>query len=109
MILDQEAGEYVFRGVMEPGYYCRVLADSTSAVKLHLHPTARMTENSTSNHSSSSFTNSTLQSVIETNPAAMRKLTFDLLPRDERQRIHAVCTVQTFRNKQTGFVMSISW
>lgn len=90
--LDLEAGEYAFKGIMETGYYCRALADSAAEVSIHLRP---------SPSSSISLSEDVISSSIETNPSALRLMAFKSLSKDEQNRVHAVCTVQTFRNKQT--------
>ena len=104
VLLDLDAGEYAFKSVMQPGYFCRSLADEQAKVEVFLRPTRF----SVSVDNYTDFADTTgreeqelIKGEITTNPAAVRlQEAKEIALKDPRP--HAVCTVQTFRNHQTG-------
>lgn len=114
--LDLEVGEYEFRKIMEPGFFCRSISDHVVNYELHLRPSDfQILSDDVFEKHPDVFLNATLlpdklkaqaakvksnQIVGEfsTKPAAPRTQFI----RDTNDRHHAVCTVQTFRNKQSG-------
>lgn len=100
VLLDYEVGEYSFRGLMHQGSYCRVLAERlTSNVKITLFPTADGLDPSMTSAKP-------LISDIQLRSSAERLLWAKRYIRAEG-RNHGVCTVQTFRNQQSGGDISI--
>jgi hypothetical protein len=79
---------------MEQGYFCRPLADYSVEIELHLRPSA-FNDSSTLNEADE------LVGEALSVPAAPRlRQIKELMMLDPRP--HAVCTVQVFRNSQTG-------
>lgn len=114
--LDAEVGEYEFRKIMEPGFYCRSIADNLVNYELHLRPSDyQIVSEDTLKKDPDIFTNATLlpsrlkaqaeavkskEIVAEfSSKAAAPRAQFI---REMNDRRHAVVTVQTFRNKQSG-------
>jgi len=125
--MDSEVGEYAWAASMAPGYFCRVLSDHATHVSLHLRPTAFQVPLDYAQR----FVPTDGELVAEalTEPLAARhlKVTDYFSTAGEGDggaaaaaavsgagggsgaaaaanvyRPHAVCTVQTFRNSQTG-------
>ncbi len=111
--LDSEAGPFLHNSVMVPGYYCRPLSDYPVDVELYLRPSNYILQSSSSSSSSkassaiASGANSVasqIMSEVTTVPYAERRVTIkDLQHMDPRP--NAVCTVQTFRNAQSGAML----
>jgi len=80
-----------------PGYYCRILADYSVKVNIYLRPTDFVVPESLVRADVSDE----ISTEFITNPAAERDLVIKRISRDE-DRPFAVCTVQTFRNGQSG-------
>eukprot|EP00605_Chrysophyceae_sp_TOSAG23-4_P000234 GSChrysophyteH1.ASY1.ANO1.271.1 assembled CDS len=115
--LDTEIGEYAFRNLMEPGFFCRNFADYAVKAELYLRPSdfqlagdgrdfLTLARNSTLleeavDEAAKAIDKKQIMSFFETAPAGPRlqdiKLSEALDPRP-----HAICTVQTFRNAQSG-------
>jgi hypothetical protein len=116
--LDVEVGAYEFRKIMEPGYFCRNFADVPIKAELYLRPSNYnlvpndgqeflvLAQNSTILNDSidvaaKNIENKQIVSDFVTAPTAARtqdiRLSEALDPRP-----HAICTVQTFRNAQSG-------
>eukprot|EP01034_Spumella_vulgaris_P034029 gene34029-41965_t len=94
VILDHESGPFEFKSNMEQGYFCRPLADYSVEIEVHLRPNT---------FTSLSPLNEADEIIGEalTVPAAPRMGQIkELMALDYRP--NAVCTVQTFRNPQTG-------
>jgi hypothetical protein len=90
--MDLETGPFIHNKVMVPGYYCRPLSDYQTSLELHLRPTA---------YPGASAVGAEIMSEVVTNAVAIRKI--ELKRRYQTMhRSNAVCTVQTFRNSQTG-------
>lgn len=113
VLLDLDAGEYGFRQVMQPGYFCRSLADEVAKVEISLRPSdyavpldgSSGSDGNTNTNTTTATTTTAaaaeLKAEITTNPTAPRwQDVKEISARDPRP--HAVCTVQTFRNHQTG-------
>jgi hypothetical protein len=95
VILDLDVGDFAFRSVMQPGYFCRSLADEVAKVEVFLRKSDYLLSDE------SPPEEKMLKSEIVTTPAAARlQEVKDVSLKDPRP--HAVCTVQTFRNHQTG-------
>eukprot|EP00981_Chlorochromonas_danica_P013524 scaffold6421_cov251-Ochromonas_danica.AAC.18 len=111
ILLDDEVGAYNFRRTMEPGYYCRPLADHVVQIELHLRPSnygILSTNYSNSNGNKANGGGGSASSVGEeivseflSNPAAIRKKK-QMTSLREQPRHHAVCTVQTFQHAFSG-------
>lgn len=96
--IDSEIGEFAFRKQMVPGHYCRVLAEHKTRVEVHFRPSNFEPPN---NLSTIVPDHNEITSSILTNPTAARlQLIRDQY--EEDPRAHSVCTVQTFRNPQSG-------
>ena len=118
ILLDSEIGQYEFRGTMVPGYYCRLLADETVTVNIHLYPSSYevlldihskkdshdITANLKNVPSNKVTDKSEIISTIVTAPHGKRKEITKSINRREG-RPHAVCAVQTFQNQQTGYYL----
>ena len=115
--LDTEIGEYAFRGLMEPGYFCRNFADFSVNAELYLRPSEfklvgndqdflTVAQNASVLHdevdkAAKAVEKEQIRSDFTTTPFAARtqdiRLSEMLDPRP-----HSICTVQTFRNAQSG-------
>jgi len=121
--LDVEVGEYGFRKIMEPGFFCRSLADYAVKAELYLRPTdfhlvgkdqdfLQVLQNSASAGDPTVLSKAIDAAAVEVAPRELRAdfTTLPAAPRLQDVRLaealdprpHAVCTVQTFRNNQTG-------
>eukprot|EP00596_Hydrurales_sp_CCMP1899_P008838 CAMPEP_0119039226 /NCGR_PEP_ID=MMETSP1177-20130426/8629_1 /TAXON_ID=2985 /ORGANISM="Ochromonas sp, Strain CCMP1899" /LENGTH=360 /DNA_ID=CAMNT_0007002873 /DNA_START=652 /DNA_END=1731 /DNA_ORIENTATION=- len=103
--LDFEIGEYKFTNSMQEGSFCRVLADYESTITLHLRESAFSVPLDYAKYDMSEKVE--IVSEGKNNPAAARVLKVTDFTDEDRlsqsqYRPHAVCTVQTFRNAQTG-------
>ena len=117
--LDLEVGEYEFRKIMEPGFYCRSIADNMVKYELHLRPDdfeilnakdvaenpdimanmtllpAKLTEQA------ARYKDREIVGEFGSGPVVPRLQAIrETLTKDPRS--HAVVTVQTFKNQQTG-------
>lgn len=99
--LDVEIGEYVFRNLIGQGYYCRVLAEKVAKVSVILRPTDFNYNHVPSDHSKIDEEQKIVGEFVS-RPAAERNIIFKKMVRSGEARSHAVCTVQTFRNQQSG-------
>lgn len=99
---DLEVGEYAWRKQLVPGYYCRVLAEYVTNVELHLRPS-----NFEPPINSSIIVNdgNEIHSALVSVPAAARRQ-YIKEQNEADPRPHAVCTVQSFRNPQSGKFIS---
>lgn len=95
---------------MEPGYFCRPLADHVVQIELHLRPSnfGILSVNHSASHGSKDNGKGSASNVAEeivseflSNPAAIRKKKQMALLR-QYPRHHAVCTVQTFQHAFSG-------
>jgi len=119
--LDVEVGEYGFRKIMEPGFFCRSFADYAVKAELYLRPSECLLVGKdldflsvlqSSAADPSVLSKAVDAAALEVAPRELRA-DFSNLPAAPRlqdvrlagaldPRPHAVCTVQTFRNNQTG-------
>jgi hypothetical protein len=115
--LDFEVGEFDYKGIMQEGFYCRVLIDHVTKISVHLRPTDFSVPPDYAKYEPS--TEGELVGEAMNAPMGMRLLAAkgEVSPESEhhmgggggggamlthQHRSHAVCTVQTFRNAQTG-------
>ena len=105
--MDIEVGEHSHRKSMEEGFFCRVLSDYTTLITLKLRPTSFSVPFDYAKYIAS--TNDELTSEAKSIPATPRILKTKEFYEESTGHIninnyrpHAVCTVQTFRNAQTG-------
>lgn len=98
-MLDTEVGPYVFKHVLSPGHYCRVLADSSADLVVRLRPTDFVPP--LKGEVDDKVALSEIEATMETTPGAAREVLARTALKIEK-RPHAVCTVQTFRNSQSG-------
>ena len=118
--LDQEIGEWEFRKVMESGFFCRTLADNVVKADIFLRPSDftllegndndgdLLSKSNNITDLSAKLTRSALavskrelKGEVTTAPTAPRLQQLKELALHDL-RSNAVCTVQTFRNPQTG-------
>lgn len=92
-----EVGPFNFNTVMLPGYYCRVLADTVTVSTINLRPTSYAEDTQSS-------VKDEIQGEVTTIPSGLRLQEIKELTHTD-YRPHAVCTVQTFRNDQTGIML----
>ncbi len=96
--MDDEVGSYVHRSRISQGTYCRPLADYPGEIEIHLRPSIFSQATNTTDENEIAHE---IAAEIATVPTALRLeqisqlMTMDLRP-------HAVCTVQTFCNPQSG-------
>jgi len=102
VLLDLDVGEWAFKAIMQPGYFCRSLADEQAKVEVHLRPSAfSLSLDNYTDIVGPEVADSEIKAEITTTPAAPRlQEVKEISQKDPRP--HAVCTVQTFRNHQTG-------
>ncbi len=107
--MDNEVGEYAWNSVMQGGYFCRIMADHISTVTIRLRPSHFSVPLDYAQYLMPDTGELVAEAVTE--PAAARHLKVSdyFTPEDAAAggtaavyRPHAVCTVQTFRNAQTG-------
>eukprot|EP01038_Epipyxis_sp_PR26KG_P008885 gene8885-11984_t len=96
--LDEEVGPFLHNTVMEQGFYCRPLADHIVEIEVFLRPTTFP------NITAMKGLHPEIVAEIVSNPSSIRRM------QAKEQHIanyrpHAVCTVQTFRNLQTGSML----
>jgi len=97
--LDAEVGEFAFRKVMEPGFFCRSIADDVAKLEINLRPSSFVVPPDDFPEVLSD-TNE-IKGELVTTPSAARMQDIKTISQHD-YRPHAVCTVQTFRNHQTG-------
>lgn len=99
--LDAEVGEYGPKKVMMQGYYCRVLSEYVASVQINLRPSDFISPLNSSEVVSESIE---ISSKFVTVPSAARA---QVIKEQEEvdPRPHAVCTVQTFCNMQSGQIV----
>jgi hypothetical protein len=110
ILLDDEMGQFHFRESLHFGKYCRPLAEYPVTVEIHLRPSSYHPDNDTTEASSppsrsSSTTPKELIADFKTNPYETRLLKSKemiLSGSSLEGRIHAVCTVQSFKNPFSG-------
>jgi hypothetical protein len=95
--MDLEVGEYNYRSLMQHGYFCRPMSEHVTKVELTLRPSAF--KGPLTGHVPNG--EPTLQARMVAAPYALRSQYIKENSRTD-PRPHAVCTVQTFRNNQTG-------
>lgn len=104
VLLDLDVGEYAFKSIMQPGYFCRSLADEVAKVEVFLRPSDFIVPYDNYSDiipSEQKWEDRELKAEIVTAAAAPRLQEIkEYSLKDPRP--HAVCTVQTFRNHQTG-------
>eukprot|EP01036_Dinobryon_divergens_P032366 gene32366-41935_t len=94
--LDDETGPFLHARSMEQGYFCRPIADYPTELELHLRPSEFDPVSGRGGDPGRE-----LLAELKTYPAAEREMKRrDLMLTDFRP--HAVCTVQTFKNSQSG-------
>jgi hypothetical protein len=99
IIMDNEVGPFIFNSVMQPGMFCRAMTDNPAEVEVILRPSDFKLQ---INHSFYvDTTKDELTTEIITSPLAERKQNIKEMNNVD-PRPHAVCTVQTFKNAQTG-------
>ena len=104
--MDAEIGEYAFRNTLPPGYFCRSISEHASEVEIVLRSSIfRVPSDGIITHDlDGNFERvEEVKSTFTTAAAAARSLYIkELHAQHELPRMHGICTVQTFRNSQTG-------
>jgi hypothetical protein len=120
--MDNEVGEYSFRSTLPPGYFCRTIAEHPTEIEITLRSSVFTPPRDgmiVRNLDGNGVEVEEVRSKIITTPSAARSQFIKELQtvvgqaragRDATSppatsiatRTHAVCTVQTFRNSQTG-------
>lgn len=93
-----EVGNYADRATMHPGYFCRVLSDSSSEVQLHLRPPDFRDD---PNVNPPKYDPANIVSLFNTPPYKSKLMKIKEIGKKDTL-LHAVCTVQTFRNPLSG-------
>jgi hypothetical protein len=111
--LDDEVGPYKFTSIIQQGYFCRPIAEYPTEIELFLRPSSYELPLSASNSSLGTPPpppkvdepeKGLLEAAFHANPQEVRHMTMHSM-RAADFRPHAVCTVQTFRNSQTGAML----
>jgi hypothetical protein len=103
--LDDETGPFLHNKIMEQGMFCRPLAEYPTEITVHLRPSSYVLPSSElgvlTQQAQQQQAIKEIAAEAKSSPAELRnqqakaQLAADYRP-------HAVCTVQTFRNAQTG-------
>jgi hypothetical protein len=96
--LDDEVGPFIHQRSMEQGYFCRPLSDYPVDLEVHFRPTHFHPLLNT-------LPGVELLAEVKSFPAAERKMSYLEEIRRADYRPHAVCTVQTFKNTQSGLAI----
>ncbi|KAJ1428425.1 hypothetical protein B484DRAFT_67501 [Ochromonadaceae sp. CCMP2298] len=122
--LDMEVGEFHFKAQMQQGLFCRPLAEVSTNVIVHLRPSNfLMGSPAERERQAQSVEKNEAVGEVVTQPFEVRGMRVRAGGHghggeggqggqgQEGARPHAVCTVQTFRNAQTGAMlyMFIAW
>ena len=115
--LDEEVGPYKFTSIIQQGYFCRPIAEYPTEIELFLRPSSYELPLGSSNSSLSTIPlpaspssrvdepeKGLLEAAFHANPQEVRSMAVHSM-RAADYRPHAVCTVQTFRNSQTGAML----
>jgi hypothetical protein len=101
LTMDDEVGPFIFRNTMHEGYFCRAMSEHAVEIEFTFRPSEFEVPAS---GMETDYRGEVLNARVVTTPSAQRlqsmKELNDLEPTPPR--IHAACTVQSFRNNQTG-------
>jgi hypothetical protein len=101
LTLDDETGYWNDKSILHHGLFCKPLAELKVQVEIYLRPTAFTIQTNEAENSSVAAVEPVLMGTVWTNPSAGRAIqAAELIVSDGR--VNAVCTVQTFKNPQTG-------